>query len=60
MSQTWWKWKSGPLLCSGILWASIILHIVLFQAMRAERDKQIAEGKLKGDSKYLTPRIDSF
>ncbi|KAL0820182.1 hypothetical protein ABMA28_006107 [Loxostege sticticalis] len=31
-----------------------------FMAMRAERDKQIAEGKLKGDSKYLTPRIDSF
>ncbi|XP_026763410.1 NADH dehydrogenase [ubiquinone] iron-sulfur protein 5 [Galleria mellonella] len=31
-----------------------------FVAMRNERDKQIAEGKLKGDEKYVNPRVDSF
>ncbi|OWR49931.1 NADH dehydrogenase [ubiquinone] iron-sulfur protein 5-like [Danaus plexippus] len=31
-----------------------------FMAMRRERDRQIAEGKLKGDEKYLSPKIDSF
>ncbi|XP_053614312.1 uncharacterized protein ND-15 [Plodia interpunctella] len=31
-----------------------------FLAMRSERDKQIAEGKLKGDQKYVSPRVDSY
>ncbi|XP_063830425.1 NADH dehydrogenase [ubiquinone] iron-sulfur protein 5-like [Ostrinia nubilalis] len=31
-----------------------------FIAMRTERDRQIAAGKLKGDEKYLSPKIDSF
>ncbi|XP_045452620.1 NADH dehydrogenase [ubiquinone] iron-sulfur protein 5-like [Melitaea cinxia] len=31
-----------------------------FMAMRRERDRQIAEGKLKGDEQYLNPKIDSF
>ncbi|XP_072942497.1 NADH dehydrogenase [ubiquinone] iron-sulfur protein 5 [Epargyreus clarus] len=31
-----------------------------FMAMRRERDRQIAEGKLKGDQKYVSPRVDSF
>ncbi|CAH0713173.1 unnamed protein product, partial [Brenthis ino] len=31
-----------------------------FVAMRRERDRQIAEGKLKGDEQYLNPRIDGF
>ncbi|CAG9133971.1 unnamed protein product [Plutella xylostella] len=31
-----------------------------FMAMRAERKRQIADGKLKGDAKYVTPRIDSY
>ncbi|XP_026321059.1 uncharacterized protein LOC113231101 [Hyposmocoma kahamanoa] len=36
------------------------LQFKRFMAMRAERDRQIAEGKLKGDEKFVTPRIDSF
>ncbi|CAK1553048.1 unnamed protein product [Leptosia nina] len=31
-----------------------------FAAMRKERERQIAEGKLTGDKKYVTPRIDSY
>ncbi|XP_013193508.1 NADH dehydrogenase [ubiquinone] iron-sulfur protein 5 [Amyelois transitella] len=31
-----------------------------FVAMRNERDRQIAEGKLKGDQQYVTPRVDSY
>ncbi|XP_045502228.1 NADH dehydrogenase [ubiquinone] iron-sulfur protein 5-like [Colias croceus] len=31
-----------------------------FAAMRKERERQIAEGKLTGDKQYVTPRIDSF
>lgn len=35
-------------------------NLLWFQAMRKERERQIAEGKLKGDAKYVTPRVDSF
>ncbi|VVC92765.1 unnamed protein product [Leptidea sinapis] len=31
-----------------------------FVAMRKERERQIAEGKLKGDNEYVSPRVDSF
>ncbi|CAF4914760.1 unnamed protein product [Pieris macdunnoughi] len=31
-----------------------------FMAMRKERERQIAEGTLTGDKKYVTPRIDSY
>ncbi|CAH2235388.1 NADH dehydrogenase [ubiquinone] iron-sulfur protein 5-like [Pararge aegeria] len=31
-----------------------------FMAMRKERDRQISEGKLKGDGQYLNPKVDSF
>ncbi|XP_046970358.1 NADH dehydrogenase [ubiquinone] iron-sulfur protein 5 [Vanessa atalanta] len=31
-----------------------------FVAIRKERERQIAEGKLKGDEKFLSPRVDSF
>lgn len=36
------------------------LLCINFQAMRRERDRQIAEGKLKGDEQYVNPRVDSF
>ncbi|CAB3242409.1 unnamed protein product [Arctia plantaginis] len=31
-----------------------------FIAIRREREKQIAEGKLTGDDRYVTPKIDSY
>ncbi|XP_028172888.1 NADH dehydrogenase [ubiquinone] iron-sulfur protein 5-like [Ostrinia nubilalis] len=31
-----------------------------FVAIRSERNRQIAAGKLTGDNKYVTPKIDSF
>ncbi|KAJ2948371.1 hypothetical protein O0L34_g7608 [Tuta absoluta] len=31
-----------------------------FVAMRAERNRQIREGILKDDKKYVTPRVDSY
>lgn len=31
-----------------------------FIAMRLEREKQISEGKLKGDNKYVSPRVDGY
>ncbi|XP_014364648.1 NADH dehydrogenase [ubiquinone] iron-sulfur protein 5-like [Papilio machaon] len=31
-----------------------------FMAMRKERDRQIAEGKLTGDDKYCSPKVDSY
>ncbi|KPJ10471.1 NADH dehydrogenase [ubiquinone] iron-sulfur protein 5 [Papilio machaon] len=31
-----------------------------FMTMRRERDRQIAEGKLKGDDKYVSPKVDSY
>ncbi|XP_026744141.1 NADH dehydrogenase [ubiquinone] iron-sulfur protein 5 [Trichoplusia ni] len=31
-----------------------------FMAMRYERDRQISEGKLKGDAKYESPKVDSY
>ncbi|KAM3956686.1 NADH dehydrogenase [ubiquinone] iron-sulfur protein 5-like [Aphomia sociella] len=31
-----------------------------FAALRDERDRQIAEGKLKGDKKYVNPKLDSY
>ncbi|XP_013193512.1 NADH dehydrogenase [ubiquinone] iron-sulfur protein 5 [Amyelois transitella] len=31
-----------------------------FTAMRRERDRQIACGKLCNDNKYVSPRIDSY
>ncbi|KAI5642953.1 NADH:ubiquinone oxidoreductase, NDUFS5-15kDa domain-containing protein [Phthorimaea operculella] len=39
---------------------TLTLQYKRFMAMRRERDRQIAEGKLKGDEKYVTPRIDSY
>lgn len=32
----------------------------MFQAMRVERERQISEGKLVGDKKYVSPKVDSF
>ncbi|XP_022814006.1 NADH dehydrogenase [ubiquinone] iron-sulfur protein 5-like [Spodoptera litura] len=31
-----------------------------FVAMRRERDRQIAAGKLTGDEKFVSPKIDSY
>ncbi|GBP27266.1 NADH dehydrogenase iron-sulfur protein 5 [Eumeta japonica] len=31
-----------------------------FCAMRDEREKQIREGTLTGDKKYVSPKVDSF
>ncbi|XP_041984777.1 NADH dehydrogenase [ubiquinone] iron-sulfur protein 5 [Aricia agestis] len=36
------------------------LQFKRFMAIRRERERQIAEGKLKGDEKFLNPRIDGF
>lgn len=34
--------------------------ISYFQAMHRERERQIAAGKLTGDDKYVSPKIDSY
>ncbi|XP_063366687.1 NADH dehydrogenase [ubiquinone] iron-sulfur protein 5-like [Cydia amplana] len=39
---------------------TLTLQFKRFYAMRAERERQIAEGKLKGECRYVTPKIDSF
>ncbi|KAI8419844.1 hypothetical protein MSG28_008477 [Choristoneura fumiferana] len=31
-----------------------------FYALRTERERQISEGKLVGDQKYISPKVDSF
>ncbi|KAG6454847.1 NADH dehydrogenase [ubiquinone] iron-sulfur protein 5-like [Manduca sexta] len=31
-----------------------------FVVMRAERERQIAEGKLTGDKEYVSPKVDSY
>ncbi|KAJ8718081.1 hypothetical protein PYW07_006011 [Mythimna separata] len=31
-----------------------------FMAMRRERDRQIANGTLKGDNQYVSPKVDSY
>ncbi|XP_049877139.1 NADH dehydrogenase [ubiquinone] iron-sulfur protein 5-like [Pectinophora gossypiella] len=39
---------------------TMTLQFKRFMAMRKERERQIAEGKLKGDAKWVSPTADSY